>query len=103
MIAAHMVGDYLLQTDNMARNKFSDKSVRLLHCGAYMLPVFLVGYVHAVSPWGLALFYVVNLIAHFVIDSRRWASGDKWPPKPILVDQALHLVTLAFTARLLTI
>jgi hypothetical protein len=42
-----------------------------------------------------------NFAVHYALDSRRWCSGEKWPPRPIIVDQALHLVTLAMMVRLL--
>ncbi len=38
LIAAHMVGDFILQTDHMARNKFQDWKIRIFHVSIYALP-----------------------------------------------------------------
>jgi hypothetical protein len=35
-----------------------------------------------------------------VIDSHRWTFGSAWPHKALVVDQALHLLTLAALVRL---
>lgn len=101
LLAAHMVGDYILQSDDMAKRKLSDWRVRAVHVLAYTLPfIFVVGW-KAATYEGALLFLLANGVVHFIIDSRRWASGEAWPPKPILVDQTLHLVQLAVLGRLL--
>ncbi len=48
-----------------------------------------------------AAFMGLLWLTYFVTDSRCWANAEKWPPKPILVDQAIHITTLAVIARLL--
>jgi hypothetical protein len=100
LIAAHLVGDFLLQTRWMALNKLEHWQPRLVHVLVYSLPFVLVLSVDHVALGRAALFLGLNFAAHFVIDSRRWASAE-WPPKPILVDQALHAATLAALAHLL--
>ena len=101
LLAAHMVGDYVLQTDEMAKRKLTDWRVRLLHVICYCLPfICLFAMIDQDMPGGW-LFLGLLALTHFITDSRRWASGEKWPPKPILVDQTIHLVTLALLARLL--
>lgn len=102
LIAAHMVGDYILQTDYMARNKLTNWRVRCLHVTVYCLPFVLVAWLHTTRLDTVAAFIWGVWLTHFLTDSRRWASGDKWPPKPILVDQAIHLATLAVLTRILT-
>lgn len=95
LIASHMVGDYIAQNDWMAANKLKDWRVRVVHVAAYSACFLPVLAAYAPSPAAAGLFLALNFIAHFVTDSRRWASGDKWPPKPILVDQSIHMATLA--------
>jgi hypothetical protein len=94
LIACHMIGDYIAQNDWMAANKLHCWKVRAIHVTCYSLcfaPVAL--YSHATTTTA-AWFFAWLWITHFITDSRRWASGDKWPPKPILVDQSIHLATL---------
>lgn len=101
LVAAHLVGDYVLQTNEQAVRKFEDSGVRAAHVTSYaacFLPVLLVSR----APVGSKLLFLVLLwLAHYATDSRRWASGEEWPPKPILVDQAIHAVQLAVLGRLL--
>ena len=113
-LLAHLVGDYLLQTDHMATEKTTDLRVALLHGAAYTLPFLaltrswralaVIGLTHAViDRWRLA--------KHVV-----WAKGQAapaayrqpWPPtatgmpehRPvwlttwlmILADNTLHLL-----------
>lgn len=99
LIASHMAGDYLLQTDFMARHKLSSWKVRLLHVLMYGVPFIPVAFFYA-TPRRAIAFLICLCLTHFIVDSRRWASGDKWPPKPILVDQALHLVTISILGHL---
>lgn len=95
MLAAHMLGDYVLQTNYMAANKFTSHKVRALHVSLYTLcfiPVTLyakVGYLNSFSFLGLVW------LTHFITDCRRWASAEQWCAKPIMVDQTIHIVTLA--------
>jgi hypothetical protein len=95
ILAAHMVGDYLTQTDWMAENKLKSWKALTLHVAVYttcFIPVVLLARL-AVEP--ACLFLGLIFVTHWITDSRRWASGDKWPPKPILVDQTIHITTLA--------
>lgn len=96
--ACHMLGDYVFQTNGMAANKLTDWRWRTFHVTVYTA-VFIVP--AALSGLGLsraAMMLAAIWVTHFITDCRRWASGDKWPPKPILVDQSLHLAELAAIA-----
>ena len=100
LAAAHMLGDFVTQNDWMAANKLSDWRARLVHVAVYatgFIPVILM----TPLPWShRAAFMALLTVTHFVTDCRRWASGDKWPPKPVLVDQSIHLATLGVLAYL---
>lgn len=77
----HMVGDYVLQTDRMAKRKTESSVWALAHAMTYSLPFFLLGSWRAV---------LVILLSHFLIDRFRLArcvvfvknritdSGLKW-------------------------
>ena len=95
LLAAHLVGDYIFQTDAIAARKLTDARVRAWHCLTYCAAFVPFLLLYAVPLSHAAPFLLWLYATHFVTDSRRWASGDKWAPKPILVDQALHAVALA--------
>lgn len=95
LIASHMVGDYIAQTDWQAARKLADWRVRAWHVLLYSMCFLPALARYAPSPAAAAWFLGLNFVAHFITDSRRWASGEKWPPKPILVDQSIHMATLA--------
>lgn len=93
-VAFHMIGDYVTQTNWMAANKFENWGVRLLHVSAYSFPFLVLGLLSLPERQACQMFLWV-LAPHFIIDCRRWASPVPWPPKPIMVDQALHSLHLA--------
>jgi hypothetical protein len=101
LLAAHMVGDFILQTNRMARLKYRDTSVRFVHCTIYALLMLIAAWSHAETGWGLGWFVFWIWLSHYVIDAKKWASDHEWPVKSIMVDQTLHIVVLAFAARLL--
>lgn len=95
LLAAHMVGDFITQNQWMADNKLRCPRVRAFHVTVYTLG-FVPVVIFATSDWRRAVGFLLFLwAAHFVTDSRRWASGEKWPAKPLMVDQTIHIVTLA--------
>ena len=99
LLAAHLIGDYVLQTNEQAKNKLTDARVRAAHVSTYHVPFLVAGLATGAHTGRLAAFLALSWAAHFATDSRRWASGEKWPPKPILVDQAIHIATLTVLNR----
>lgn len=100
LLAAHMVGDFIFQTDGIARNKLKNKKVLLLHCFLYMLAFVPTAFYY--YDYGKALLFLTAIfLAHIFVDWKRWASDKDWPPKPILVDQSLHIIALAIIVRML--
>ncbi len=103
LIAAHLTGDFVLQTRWQAALKFSDWRERFVHCSTYMLcfvPV-MVGYEQG-NPAGGSAFLVALLILHFATDSHRFRStlGDcvSWyldyrkAPEALMVERVEELV-----------
>lgn len=70
IILAHLVGDYLLQTDWMAQEKTKRWLPAILHGLAYTLPFLLI----TTSPWAL----LVIGGTHIVIDRYRLAKHVVW-------------------------
>ena len=101
LIAAHMVGDYVLQTEGQAATKLHDWRARAAHVTTYCLPFVLVAWIYTAALLPTLTFVALLWVTHFITDSRRWASSERWAPLPILVDQTIHLATLAALARLL--
>jgi hypothetical protein len=97
IVALHMLGDYILQTETMAQKKLTVWWVRLGHVLTYTMPfVFWGGWFYGEAGiW----FSVCVGVTHFLIDSYRFAPNHPWPPKSILIDQSLHLISLAVLAR----
>ena len=79
VIFCHFAGDYLLQTDYMAKEKGNSKWVMAAHCFCYGLP-FLICF-------GIRWQLFLILISHFIIDSGKckgWYS--------LFFDQYFHIV-----------
>lgn len=99
LLAAHMVGDFILQTNWMAVNKTKNLTALFIHCALYTICFFPV-IVGRDKMDGL-IFLLLIFVTHMAVDHARWASDKDWPPKPILVDQTIHIVILAFLGRML--
>ena len=105
-VIIHLVVDWLLQTDWMARNKTNLRHpAALVHSGLHTLALLLI------FPWWLALGVGIS---HWLIDSRGpvtwWTSKiKKMPPSTptyltveIWMDQIFHLLMLVLAVLILT-
>lgn len=76
-LVAHLVGDYIFQSDWMAREKYHNTLATICHVVLYTLPFLLL----TQNPWTL----LVIAGTHFVIDRWRlaryviWAKNRPWP------------------------
>jgi hypothetical protein len=100
LLAAHLIGDYILQGNAMAKNKLTDARVRAHHVTRYCIPFLVAGVVSRVNPGRLAAFLALTWITHFITDSKRWIPNEDWKPGEILNDQALHLAQLTILNRI---
>lgn len=83
LLAAHMVGDFVLQTRWQAEAKLSESSARLRHVATYCLPfvpvAFVYGQVGPLDRWSAGMIFIGWLaLLHFLTDSVRFRStlGD---------------------------
>ena len=82
LIVCHLVGDYVLQTDFIAKTKGENWYHLVVHCLLYCLPFYFVfGWV-----WQLG----VILLAHLIIDPLK----ARWKKISYTTDQVLHYLTL---------
>ena len=58
LLTMHWVSDFILQSDQMAKNKSSSLKWLAIHVAVYIIPFFLFGWVFA----------LVNGVLHFAID-----------------------------------
>lgn len=78
LLAAHMVGDFVLQTRWQAERKLGDACVRTVHVLVYSVPFVPIAFYVAPS-WRAAVSFLAGLyVLHFLTDSRRVRStlGD---------------------------
>jgi Protein of unknown function (DUF3307) len=93
IIAAHMLGDFPLQTSWMAENKLKSWYARAVHVSVYSIPFVVVAFV-SLSIKQAVIFLPCNWIIHYVIDSKRWYINKTFVPGTIIADQAFHLASL---------
>lgn len=108
LLIAHLIGDYLLQTNWMAVNKPKNWLALTLHSGVYTLVIWLasLSYSHSLS-W-LAL--LVIFLMHMVLDQRQFVSWwlvnimrvsrDREAGLSMVVDQTFHLIVLAMSLHI---
>jgi len=115
LLVAHLVGDFLVQTDSMAKYKGQDWLWMLKHVGLYMTIMSALLIVYALfhpMPAGLvAAALLFLLVTHVILDRRAFTnwwmrlvgiSNDKlWIS--VVIDQVFHIVTLAIVAQVLVL
>lgn len=109
-VLAHLVGDYLFQTDWMAKNKKNDWFVCLVHITCYMIP-WIIG---ATFWWSIAWWQLLLIGAQHYIQDRsnfvKWylehadMKGFAKPPMApwsiIIVDNIFHLLWITIVLSL---
>jgi hypothetical protein len=115
LLVGHLAGDFLLQSDRMAKYKEGQWSWMLRHVGIYMsvLGAVLAGYALSTPLpfWPVFAMWLFLLGSHIVLD-RRWFAqhwmrmvgmSSDHPWLPIVVDQVFHILTLAIVAQILAL
>lgn len=81
LIMCHLVGDYVLQIDFIAKSKGDNFYHLLVHCVLYCLPFYVV--------FGLVWQLIPLLVLHIIIDLLK----AKYKLIPYWLDQLLHYLT----------
>lgn len=111
LVVGHLVGDWMLQTNWMARNKSGRwwSFPCIVHCLIYT--GVLVGLAYWASAGALAApqllaFSLVILLSHWLIDGFRlayhwsqWVNRTSLETVRLVVDQTMHLVVLVLAVQ----
>lgn len=95
ILFAHMLGDYFLQTDYLAKNKGKDNYILLAHCILYSLGIGIVFGIFGITLTTIDLALISAI--HYPIDYLKARGitprliGDK---NALILDQAIHYITL---------
>ena len=81
IIFCHLVGDYVLQSDFIARTKGENWYHLFIHSMLYSLPFYLC--------YGLDARLVVLIASHFLTDSYK----ARWKQIEYITDQVMHYLT----------
>jgi len=115
LLLGHLIGDFLFQTDSMAKHKPQSWRWMLGHVSLYMVTItaIITGYgLSHVLPWWLPVTAWLFICGtHLILDRRsftaRWMrlfrASPEHPWLPIVVDQIFHLITLAIVAQALVL
>lgn len=87
LILCHLIGDYVLQTDFIAKTKGENLYHLIIHCVLYIVPFIFVG----VDTYLVWFIFATHLIIDFSKATMR--SID------YMTDQSLHYVALVFVAK----
>ena len=79
ILACHFVGDYVLQTDFIAKTKGENRWHMFIHCFLYVMPFLIIFW----FDWRLPVLF----ISHFIIDTLK----SRYKKISYPVDQILHL------------
>lgn len=105
LLVGHLVGDFILQNDYVAKNKAVSSAVCGVHCLLYALAVWAFTFTW-LPFWAIA----IVAVAHYPVDrwrlARRWmdysgqaefATGVFSPWSVVVVDNTFHLIVLFVT------
>lgn len=112
LLVGHLVGDFLLQTDGMAKYKAQSWTWMLKHVGLYLAVMALVLGAYALSTpvalWGLGLALLFIAVTHIILDRREFTlawmrligitSDLGW--LIIVADQVFHVLVLVFVVQI---
>lgn len=82
LIFCHLIGDYVLQTDFIAKTKGTNWYHLIVHCMLYCLPFFVI--------YGLTWQLLFIFIAHMVIDPIK----ARYNKINYITDQLLHYIVM---------
>lgn len=93
-LGLHFIGDFILQSDWMAKNKSSSNKVLLIHTSVYCLPLMIYS-----VRWA-----IINMVLHTITDyftsratKRLYGVSNHWFFVVIGLDQFIHTACLIIT------
>lgn len=97
LLTAHLIADFPLQPDWIAKTKVDNVSRRTIHVGVHAFINIPIAWVLLPSIEHQIAFLVWITVTHFIIDSRRWVEPkDGWGVKWVwCIDQIMHLTSLS--------
>jgi hypothetical protein len=115
LLVGHLVGDFLLQTDRMARYKARQWRWLFAHVGSYMasvtLATLLYAWQHSLSSWPAIVGLLLVAATHVGLDRRDFTAW--WmrfvgvtPDQPwlsIVADQVFHILVLVVAAQVMLV
>ena len=82
LVICHLIGDYVLQTDFIAKTKGTNWYHLFVHCALYIVPFIVVfGF-----NWKILLLFAV----HMIVDPLK----AKWGKTTYFQDQLIHYLTM---------
>ena len=114
LLIGHLVGDFLLQTDGMAKYKTQSWTWMLRHVGLYLAVMVIVLGVYSLSNpvplWALGLALLFIGATHIVLDRRGFTLGwmrligitSDLDWLTIVADQVFHLLVLVIVVQIVT-
>ncbi len=114
LLVGHLVGDFLLQTDGMAKYKADSWSWMLRHVGLYLAVMVVVLGAYALSNpvplWALGLALLFIGVTHIILDRRGFTLGwmrligitQDLDWLTIVADQVFHLLVLVVAVQIVT-
>ena len=114
LLVGHLVGDFLLQTDGMAKHKAQSWTWMLRHVGLYLAVIAVVLGAYSLSAavplWVLGLALLFIGVTHIILDRREFTlwwmrligitSDLGW--LTIVADQVFHLLVLVVAVQIVT-
>jgi len=82
LIMCHLLGDYFLQSDFLAKTKGDNPYHMFVHCMLYCLPFFMV--------FGFTWILAITFVSHFIVDTLK----AKYNKINYVQDQVLHYLVL---------
>ena len=100
LIAAHLLGDFTLQSDKLCNMRYSDDlSKRISANGIHSLIQAILSYVF-IGVWSLWILPVIIFLSHFLIDLLKTQYGRRRLPD-FICDQAAHYIIIFLLWRFL--
>lgn len=82
LIVCHLLGDYVLQNDFIAKSKGSNWYHLFVHCALYIVPFIVI--------FGINLNLAILFFSHFIVD----ACKARWKRINYFEDQLIHYFIL---------